>query len=324
VRTVLKVVGILLAIVLVAAAAVYLWASRAASRTLSRTIPVHTVDFPIPFPVSDSEVVALGLDSAAAAQLAHDRAVERGRHLVESRYGCTECHGMDFGGGVMMDFAPIATLMGPNLTLGAGSRTLDYGPADWDHIVRHGIRPDGTPAAMPSEDFARMTDQELSDIVTFIRTQPPVDREMPPVHLGPMGKVLMAMGKLPLSADVIGSHETAHAVYPPAAEATVEFGRHLASVCAGCHSADLAGGPIAGGDPSWAPAANLTPDPSALGNWTYQDFVTALREGKRPDGTELRAPMTNMRSYAQNMTDVELEALWAYLRSVPPVPSRSN
>jgi hypothetical protein len=51
-------------------------------------------------------------------------------------------------------------------------------------------------------------------------------------------------------------------------------------------------------------------------------FTTALREGKRPDGTALRSPMTNIMPYARNMTEVELEALWAYLRSLPPVASR--
>jgi mono/diheme cytochrome c family protein len=324
VRTALKVVGVLVLGLVLIAAGFYTWSSRAASRSLARTIPVHTVTFPIPFPLSDSEVAALKLDSAAAATLALERAVERGRYLVESRYGCVGCHGQDFGGGVMMDVAPIARLHGPNLTLGAGSRTRDYSPSDWDHIVRHGILPGGRPAAMPSEDFARMSDEELSDIVAFIRSQPPVDRAVVAVKLGPMGKVLMALGKLPLSADVIASHEAPHEGYPPPAEATVAFGAHLTAVCVGCHSADLAGGPVKGGDPNWPPAANLTPDPSGLGAWTYEQFVTAMRDGTRPDGTALRVPMSDIVPMIRNKTDVELEAMWLYLRSLPPVPSRSN
>jgi hypothetical protein len=58
-----------------------------------------------------------------------------------------------------------------------------------------------------------------------------------------------------------------------------------------------------------------------LAGWTYEQFVRAMREGVRPDGTPLQAPMTLVASYAQNMTDVELQALWAYLQSVPAVPS---
>jgi hypothetical protein len=68
---------------------------------------------------------------------------------------------------------------------------------------------------------------------------------------------------------------------------------------------------------------NLTPDATGLGGWTFEQFVAALREARRPDGTVLRAPMSMMAPYAQRMTDVELEALWMYLQSVPAAPSRN-
>jgi mono/diheme cytochrome c family protein len=167
-----------------------------------------------------------------------------------------------------------------------------------------------------------MSDRELSDIVTFIRSQPPVDRVMPPPALGPIGKVLIATGKFTLSADLIGPGNGPHAATPPETEPTAAFGRHIAGTCMGCHREDLGGGPIVGGDPSWPPAANLTPGPQGIGEWTLAQFSTALREGRRPDGRALRAPMSGIMPYAQKMTDVELEALWAYLRSVPPVAAR--
>jgi len=47
-----------------------------------------------------------------------------------------------------------------------------------------------------------------------------------------------------------------------------------------------------------------------------------MREGKRPDGGMLRAPMSSVVRYGKNMTGVEMEALWNYLQSLPPVPSR--
>lgn len=313
--------GMVLTLVL-AVGAVYVWASVKSSRMMERTIQTHTVDFPIPFPVPEEERVASGLTEEEAVAVATERAVERGRHLIDARYGCTECHGGDFSGGAMMDAAPVARLFGPNLTEGRGSRTSGFGPADWDRIVRHGVRADGHPAAMPSEDFQRMSDQELSDIVTLIRGQAAVDNEMPPVVLGPIGKVLMATGKLRLSADVIGSHDVEHPSMPPTAEVSVEFGRHLAGVCTGCHGEDFAGGPIVGGDPSWPPARNLTPHDQGLGPWTYEQFVTAMREGRRPDGTELQEPMASVVPAARRMTDVEVEALWTYLRSLTPRPGR--
>jgi hypothetical protein len=65
------------------------------------------------------------------------------------------------------------------------------------------------------------------------------------------------------------------------------------------------------------PASNLTP--AGLGSWKEADFVRALRQGRRPDGTAIDEFMP-WRSYA-SMSDGELEALWLYLRSVPPKTS---
>jgi hypothetical protein len=48
--------------------------------------------------------------------------------------------------------------------------------------------------------------------------------------------------------------------------------------------------------------------------------VRALRQSQRPDGTALREPMTLVAPFAQQMKDVELQALWAYIQSIPPVP----
>jgi mono/diheme cytochrome c family protein len=305
---VLKAVGFVLLALILVALALYAWASYAAGRKLGRSYSTHTVDFPIPY-LSDEP-------TAEAA------ALERGKHLVEARYGCGECHGPDFGGGVMIDDPAIGRILGPNLTTGNGGVTTDFRPSDWDRIVRHGIKHDGKPALMPSVDFREMSDQELSDIVTFIRSQPPVDREVPPPSLGPIGKVLVATGKFRLSADLIGGGSGAHAATPPRAEPTAAFGRHVASTCMGCHREDLGGGPIVGGDPSWPPAGNLTRGPGGIGEWSLAQFSTALREGKRPDGSALRPPMSGMMPYAQKMTEVEMEALWAYLRSLPPVVAR--
>jgi mono/diheme cytochrome c family protein len=325
-RTIFRILAVVVLVIVLVAAGAYTWASIASSRKLSRTMTAHSVDFPIPFPLAPDEPGADAPDEAERQQLALTRAVERGKYLVGARYACLECHGANGGGGVMVDAFPLGTLLGPNLTSGAGSRTVGFTPADWDRIVRHGIRRDGRPAVMPSIDFQLMSDQELSDIVAYLQSLAPVDSAVPEPSLGPLGKFLVATGELPLSADEIASHDTPHVSHPPPAVASAQFGRHVAGVCTGCHGQDLSGGPIHGGDPSWVPARNLTPHPDALGGWTYDQFVQAMREGRRPDGAELRVPMTFITPYAQRMADVELQALWAYLRSVPPVagpqPSR--
>ena len=318
-KTVVKVVVALVVVLVLAVIGVYAWASFASDRALSQTFETHRVEFPMPFPAREVSVADPAADLTETREGAMAKAVERGRHLVVSRYACTECHGANFGGGVMVDAFPLGRLLGPNLTTGQGSRTLDYQPADWDRIVRHGVLPDGRPAAMPSEDFKLMSDQELSDIVAYIRSLPPVDNEVPKSSLGPLGKFLVATGQLPLSASLITSHHSPHADYPPPTEASVDFGRHLAGVCTGCHRQDFSGGPIAGGDPSWVPARNLTPHPDALGDWSLEQFSRALRDGVRPDGTSLNPPMTLLMPYAQRMADVEIEAIWMYLQSLPPV-----
>ena len=322
-RRVAKIAVLVLVALIVVGLGVYAWASFTASRKLSRTYTVHTVDFPIPFPLPEEEVRRLQLSPDSARLVARDQALQRGRHLVESRYACTACHGGGLAGGVMVDDPAIGRLLGPNLTGGKGSRTAGFRPADWDRIVRHGILRDGRPSLMPSVDFQRMSDQELSDIAVLVQSQPPVDKDVPRVSLGPVGKVLLATGKLVLSADAIAANGDApHAVKPPASSATVEFGRHLAATCMGCHGQDLAGGPIVGGDPSWPPAANLTPHPDGLAQWTSAQFARAIREGKRPDGTALRSPMSDVVTYRMKMSDVELEALWMYLQSLPAAASR--
>jgi mono/diheme cytochrome c family protein len=323
-KTFIKILGALVLCAALIVGGFYLWASFTTSRAMARTFEVHTVDFPIPFPLTPGEVAELGgaegeIPPEELERIAMERAIERGRHLVSARYVCVECHGSNFGGGVMIDAFPIGTLLGPNITLGAGSRTLNYTAADWDRIVRHGVRPDGTGATMPSEDFQMMSDQELSDVVAYVRSHAPVDAEVEPISFGPLGKVLVATKQLGFSADRIPSHDSPHAVFPPATEVSVEFGKHVAGVCTGCHGENLAGGPIVGGDPSWVPARNLTPHESALGTWSYEDFTRALREGVRPDGTPIQLPMTLVLPYAQQMTEVETQALWAYLQSVEPV-----
>ncbi len=334
-KTILKTLAGLALLAVVAGACFYAWAVHRDGVLLSRKVATHHVDFPIPFPLDDAALDTLCAERRAAGVTGDDpltaldvdsvalaRAVARGDHLVHSRYVCTECHGQDFGGGVMVDNPMIGRLLGPNLTTGTGSRTRDFAPSDWDRIVRHGVRHDGLPAVMPSADFRGMSDQELSDLVAYIRSLPPVDDSVPPRRLGPLGRVLLATGAIQLAVDLVPDHQAPHPSTPPPAGATAAYGAHLAGACQGCHGADLSGGPILGGDPSWPPAMNLTPHADGLAGWTYEQFASVLRTGTRPDGTALRSPMAGVISYTSAMTEVETRALWAYISSLPPVPSK--
>ncbi|MEW5740585.1 MAG: cytochrome c [Myxococcota bacterium] len=335
-KKLLKVLGALVVLVLLSGMGSFLWAKSAASARLERHFDTHRVDFPIPFPLTEAEVAELRAEKAKAlppdadpnadvlagvdlGAVALERAKARGKHLIEARYACIECHAKDFGGGTMLDSPPIGRLFGMNLTAGKGGVVAKYTAADWDRIVRHGVLPDGRPTAMPSLDYVNMSDQELSDVIAYVRAAPPVDREMARPTLGPVGTLLMASGKIVLSAEHV-DHQKTHAPAPPTAAPTAEFGKHLVAVCAGCHNPELTGGVIQGGAPDWAPAANLTPHADGLAGWTYEDFVRALREGKAKDGRQLKPPMDGMKPYAANLTDTELQGMWAYLQTLPPKP----
>jgi mono/diheme cytochrome c family protein len=322
-KTFLKILAGIVILLLVVVAGVYLWAGSATNRLMSQTYATHTVDFPIPFPLDPEEVKTLGLTEEAARQMAIDRAVERGKHLITARYPCTACHSDNFGGGTMVDAFPIGKLLAPNVTTGPGSRTLQYKASDWDRIVRHGVLPDNLPAVMPSEDFLEMSDQELSDIVSYIRSLPPVSNTVPRRTFGPLGKFLVATGELPMAAFHI-DHTKAHKSAPPSATASAEFGKHIAGTCVGCHRTDYSGGPIVGGDPAWPPARNITPAPGALQSWSYEQFTTLINEGKRPDGAAIKEPMTFVLPYLQKATETERQALWAFLQTLPPVPVTQN
>lgn len=275
----------------------------------------HTAAFPIPFPATAADSAAAGRggnpDSVALA-----RAVARGAHLVQTRVGCHSCHGPDLGGGVIIDVPVVGYWAAPNITTGDGGVTRGFGPREWDLAVRHGVRHDGRTSSMPCDEFSNLSDHELSDIVAYVRSMPPVDKHVAHVRIGPVFAVLLATHPKMFAAYGI-DHAAAHAVEPPLAAATPEFGRHIAQVCTGCHGPNLSGGKV-DGDPNMPIVANLTPHASGLAGWTESDFVTALREGRRPDGSRISEAMPW--SVYGHMDDVELHALWAYLRTVPARP----
>jgi cytochrome c553 len=66
-------------------------------------------------------------------------------------------------------------------------------------------------------------------------------------------------------------------------------------------------------------ASNLTPDAATGIGTRYNEasFITAMRTGKKPNGTMIQPPMPN--EVYQNMTDDDLKAIWAYLRTIKPI-----
>ncbi len=80
------------------------------------------------------------------------------------------------------------------------------------------------------------------------------------------------------------------------------------------------GGTAAKGPWGTSFAANLTPDPTGLGNWSEEQFFNAMRKGyyKGIEGGRMLLPLMPWPAYAQ-MTDEDLRSIFAYLKSLPPV-----
>jgi len=107
----------------------------------------------------------------------------------------------------------------------------------------------------------------------------------------------------------------------PTDEASLEFGKHRAEVlCAGCHGPDLSGiedwfsaGPLGTID-----SANLTSGEGGFGReaTSLEDYVRAIRHGIDPEGKPLFMPAVVSTA---NLSDEDLAAIIAYVKSVPPV-----
>ncbi len=238
-----------------------------------------------------------------------------GRRLFVSR-GCADCHGDNGGGKVVIDDFISMRLAGSNLTPGKAGAGARYTDLDLVRAIRHAVAPDGRALLfMPAHEYHGFSDMDVGCLIAYIRTLAPVDPPAPSMRPGPLVRLLYLVGEVPLVPAELIDHRAPR----PAAVAvgtTVEYGRYLGNLCSGCHGEAYAGGPIPGAPPDWPPARNLTPHASGLAGWSAADFARAMREGKRKDGSPINPimPWPNFRS----MTDTELQALWAYLQTVPP------
>ncbi|MFT3808078.1 c-type cytochrome [Arenimonas sp.] len=245
--------------------------------------------------------------------------IERGRHQFNV-LACVECHGKDGSGQIAIDAGPVGVIVAPNLTPGALPASYDA-----DGIaaaIRHGLRADGTPLlVMPSEDFAHLSDEDTAALVTYIQSMPRSTNDPGKSALKPLGYILFGLGKLPLLPAEHIDHSPRERATPVVA-VTAEYGEYLARACTGCHARDYAGQHVPGTPPEFPDAANLTPHADGLKDWTQDDFVRAIREGKRPDGRELNRFMPW--PVMKQMSDTELAAIWTYLRTLPPVADKKK
>jgi mono/diheme cytochrome c family protein len=293
-RKALKYLVMGVAVLALAAGALFAGAVWMGERKLQRTVDVRVV--PVPFT----------RDAAALKQ---------GKYLFESR-GCGECHGMDGRGRVLIDNPNGLYVRTPSIAPGPGSPVAAYGESDWVRAIRHGVDPKGRPLfIMPSEDYNRMHDGDFAALVAYIRSLPAGPGEPATLRVPAFLKALYAAGAMHDAAEKIDHRLPPAAAVPVAA--SVEHGGYVANMCMGCHGAGYAGGKIPGAPPEWPPASNLTPgEGSAMARYdTWEKLAAMMRTGKRPDGSEVNKAMP-FASLA-NFNDTDVQAMHAYFRTLP-------
>jgi mono/diheme cytochrome c family protein len=140
-------------------------------------------------------------------------------------------------------------------------------------------------------------------LVAFLRSQPPVQNETPPLSPSPLlafffGAGLAELGTLPITGPVAA----------PPRSPTAAYGAYIVSYqdCRTCHGADLNG--TSGGLAPPAPNAR-----AFVRVWTLEQFIQTMRTGVDPGGHAIQEPMPWQ--MIGQMDDVELAALYHYLRS---------
>ena len=243
--------------------------------------------------------------------------LERGKHLAISIGSCAgnDCHGADLTGGKDLAMGPLGTFRAPNITV--KGILADYSDAELARVLKHGIRKNGTSVVfMPSQDFAWWPDSDVVALISYLRSVPGVEKVVKPSEVGTLAKVLDRQDQL--IADVARRIDHTSEEIAPAAAPTAAYGAYLAKLCMGCHGETLSGGPIPGAPPSMPVPLNLTPADDGLKTWAFEDFDKLMRQGLKRDGSKLDPfmPIDTMK----HMNDVEMKALFAYLKTLPATP----
>lgn len=265
--------------------------------------------------------------------------LERGRYIATALSGCIYCHsqhdwnapgtpyvpGMEGTGAVMPETNLPGRIVAPNLTpdpeTGAGRWTDDQ----LARAIREGVGHDGRALfpMMPYLNYRReMSDEDLASVVVYFRSLPPVRNPLPPTEMiFPVNYLIRGVPK-PLTSPVPEL---------PATLDSVKRGEHLVNLigCGNCHTPsvrgqELPGMAFAGGftrSGPWgsAASANLTPDPSGIPYHDEALFLEVMRTGF-VKARQLSPAMPTMIS--KNMTDDDLKAIFAYLRTLKPVQHR--
>jgi mono/diheme cytochrome c family protein len=263
-----------------------------------------------------------------AVAAAAETPVERGEYLVRGPMGCGNCHtptgpnGPELDReltGSKVDDSAMMVAWAPNIT--PAGEIAGWSDAELARAIREGIRPDGSLIGppMPFTFYRHLSDTDLAAIVAFLRTLEPNPSEIPkstysfplPPAYGPPVEHVADIPRGP----------------------TAEYGAYMAgpvSHCLECHTPMGPQGPMIdtalgqGGFEFKGPwgvsvASNITNGPEGLAGFSDDEMAAMITKGLRPDGSSMLPPMPY--SYLAKMTPDDLQALIAYLRTLPPLPA---
>lgn len=246
----------------------------------------------------------ISLDSASVAN---------GEHLYHIR-ACVDCHGENLAGKIYMNDPMLLQLTVPNLTKGTGGLPADFNLEDWVRVLSQGLNKEGRSLwIMPSHESARLSKQDMADLIAYCVTRPPVNSHNEMLHdIGPIGRAVIALDQ----ATVLPAEKINHGeelTEEKLSGVSAEYGKYLSVTCQGCHRADLqGGGPLAPGYPD-VPNITSSGDP---GKWNEKQFISAIRTGQTPEGKKLRENYMPWKGM-NNFSDDELKAIFLYLQSLP-------
>jgi mono/diheme cytochrome c family protein len=273
--------------------------------------------------------LAAGLGNALAQGDA-----KRGEYLAKAG-GCIGCHTEDkdgavpFAGGRALK-TPFGTFYGPNITPDKTSGIGGWTEADFIRALRQGDRPDGSNyfPAFPYPSFTKISDGDMRDLWAYLRTLPPSAKPSREHDLWFFfgWRWLVSIWKwLYFTPGAFTSI--------PGVSEIVNRGAYLVQAlghCGECHTPrNFLGGPksdryLAGGKgPDGKSVANLTP--TNLKKQSDKEIKDFLVTGLTEEGDVPAAPMGEViKNTTSQITSADLDAIIAYLRTLPPLPSEKK
>jgi mono/diheme cytochrome c family protein len=261
---------------------------------------------------------------------------KRGEYLAKAA-GCLGCHTVESKPGEAPDKAtpyaggralktPFGTCYGPNITPHPQSGIGRWSEADFMRALREGRRPDGAHyfPAFPYPSFTLINDADLRDLFAYLRSLKPSERQNQEHELGFFYRWRFLVGVWKWLFFTPGPF-----VPDPAARPVLERGRYLVTAlghCGECHTPrNFLGATrkdrFLAGAKDVAP--NLTPTRLAKkGDGELKEF---LRTGLTPDGDVAAESMAEVvQNTTSQLAAADLDAVVAYLRSIPPLPDEAK